>query len=58
MRGALLERMPPFENNRIQENDKIALTNGVDASPDNQALLNDFTAPNNNANENYESVRI
>ncbi|XP_037788678.1 LOW QUALITY PROTEIN: AP-1 complex subunit gamma-1-like [Penaeus monodon] len=55
MRGALLERMPPFENNRIQENDKVALTNGVDASPDNQALLNDFTAPNNNANENYES---
>ncbi|XP_042889480.1 AP-1 complex subunit gamma-1-like isoform X2 [Penaeus japonicus] len=55
MRGPLLERMPPFENNRITENDKVALTNGVDASPDNQALLNDFTAPNNNANENFES---
>ncbi|XP_047498938.1 AP-1 complex subunit gamma-1-like isoform X4 [Penaeus chinensis] len=55
MRGPLLERMPPFENNRLQENDKLTLTNGVDASPDNQALLNDFTAPNNNANENYES---
>ncbi|XP_064120986.1 AP-1 complex subunit gamma-1-like isoform X6 [Macrobrachium nipponense] len=55
MRGPLLERMPPFEGTRVNREEKAALTNGVDASPDNQALLNDLTAPNNNANDTYES---
>ncbi|XP_069185793.1 AP-1 complex subunit gamma-1 isoform X3 [Procambarus clarkii] len=56
MRGPLLERMPPFEGTRASaEQDKMAITNGIDASPDNHSLLNDLTSPNNNAHETNES---
>ncbi|XP_071534439.1 AP-1 complex subunit gamma-1 isoform X2 [Panulirus ornatus] len=56
MRGPLLERMPPFEGTRAgAEHEKVAITNGVDTSPDNQSLLNDLASPNNNAFEANES---
>ncbi|KAK7074881.1 hypothetical protein SK128_020694 [Halocaridina rubra] len=56
MRGPLLERMPPFEGTKAgREEGKAALTNGIDSSPDNQALLNDLTTLNNNTNDSYES---
>lgn len=66
MRGPLLERMPPFEGVRAvtTEGDKggVAITNGLDNSPDNQSLLNDLSSANNNnivnsTHENNESVR-
>ncbi|XP_045138658.1 AP-1 complex subunit gamma-1-like isoform X2 [Portunus trituberculatus] len=56
MRGPLLERMPPFEgvrgNGTEGEKGGIAITNGLDNSPDNQSLLNDLSSPNNNNNIN------
>lgn len=64
MRGPLLERMPPFEGVRAgtAEGDKggLAITNGLDNSPDNQSLLNDLSSANNNniinsTHENNES---
>ncbi|KAK3862477.1 hypothetical protein Pcinc_031662 [Petrolisthes cinctipes] len=61
MRGPLLERMPPFEGTRPgTEQNKEAITNGLDTSPDSQNLLNDLSPINNNSNskiakENNES---
>lgn len=65
MRAPLLERMPPFEGIRAGtadgEKGGVAITNGLDNSPDSQSLLNDLSSPNNNninsTNENNESVR-
>lgn len=63
MRGPLLERMPPFEGIRAGTGDGdkgVAITNGIDNSPDNQSLLNDLSSANNNninnTHENNESV--
>lgn len=64
MRGPLLERMPPFEGTRPGgEQNKEAITNGLDTSPDSQNLLNDLSPINNNSNsniakENNESVSL